>query len=124
HSWGWCLWAAATLAVPASALAQAADGGALAGAADAGAAQAPPSSEESGELEFFKLEEVMNQPVVTASGGAAEEKSLAAANVVVFTREEIGRHGWRSLASILASVPGLYVINDLVQPQVGVRGVT
>src|SRR5438309_7566271 len=114
------------LAIPAASFAQSADGGSQA-TADAQPADAGAPAEEQpagGELEFFKLEEVMNQPVVTASGGVAEEKSLAAANVVVITREEIARHGWRSLAAVLSSVPGLYVINDLVQPSVGVRGVT
>ena len=42
--------------------------------------------------------------------------------VVTVTQDEIRIHGWRSLAEVLASVPGLYVIDDLVLPAVSVRG--
>ena len=67
------------------------------------------------ELDLFKLEAELNETVVTASGGRSEEKSLAAAEVETVTRDEIRIHGWRSLAEVLANVPGLYVIDDLVQ---------
>jgi iron complex outermembrane receptor protein len=76
------------------------------------------------ELDLFKLEAALNETVVTASGGRSEEKSLAAAEVVTVTQEEIRIHGWRSLAEVLANVPGLYVIDDLVLPSVSVRGVS
>ncbi len=74
------------------------------------------------ELDLFKLEAELNETVVTASGGRSEEKSLAAAEVETVTRDEIRIHGWRSLAEVLANVPGLYVIDDLVLPAVSVRG--
>ena len=38
--------------------------------------------------------------------------------------ERFARHGWRSLGEVLANVPGLYVIDDLVLPSVSVRGVS
>src|SRR5215831_12319898 len=70
------------------------------------------------------LEQLLNVRVVTASGGIAEERSLAPATVVAFTRDDIARHGWRSVADVLENVPGIDVIDDHVQPSVGVRGVT
>ena len=76
------------------------------------------------ELDLFKLEAALNETVVTASGGRSEEKSLAAADVVIVTHDDISSHGWRSLSEILANVPGLYVIDDLVLPSVSVRGVS
>ncbi|WP_437320999.1 TonB-dependent receptor plug domain-containing protein [Sorangium sp. So ce385] len=72
----------------------------------------------------MSLEELLNVQVVTASGGEAEDKSIAAANLVVISKEEIRTRGWRSLADVLANTPGLYVVDDLVLPSVGVRGVT
>lgn len=75
-------------------------------------------------MDLFRLESALATRVVTASGGVSEEASLAAANVVTVTRDEIARNGWRSLGELLAFVPGLYVIDDLVLAHVGVRGVT
>jgi outer membrane receptor protein involved in Fe transport len=70
------------------------------------------------------LESLLNLRVVTASGGVEEERSLAPANVVVFTRDDIARQGWRSLTDVLANTPGLDINDDGVMPSVGVRGVT
>src|SRR5262245_8026590 len=66
------------------------------------------------------LEQLLNVRVVTASGGVAEERSLAPASVVAFTRDDIARHGWRSVADVLENVPGIDVIDDHVLPSVGV----
>jgi iron complex outermembrane receptor protein len=74
-------------------------------------------------IEALDLELLLDLPVVTATG-KAESRALAAANVYAVTREEIARHGWRSVAEVLAQVPGLYVTDDLVQPSIGVRGTT
>jgi outer membrane receptor protein involved in Fe transport len=79
---------------------------------------------EASELDLFKLDALLNAPVVTSSGGVEEERSLASANVFTISREEIAVHGWRSLAEALANAPGLYVNDDLVFPSLGVRGVT
>ena len=69
------------------------------------------------------IEELL-EPVVTSSGGEAEERVLAFANVHVVTREEIVGRGLRSLAEVLQLVPGLYVVDDYVLPSIGVRGTT
>ena len=81
---------------------------------------APPVTE----LDLFKLESLLNAIVVTAGGGEEEERAVAPASVYTISREEIQLHGWRSLTEALANVPGLYLIDDLVTPAVGVRGVT
>jgi iron complex outermembrane receptor protein len=72
----------------------------------------------------LNLEQLLNLTVVTASGGVEEERSLAPASVVVFTRDDIARQGWRSLTEILQNTPGLDVVDDEVMPSVGVRAIT
>ena len=84
----------------------------------------PAAPEEQTEFDLFKLEDILHGTVVTASGGVEEERSITSANVFVITSDEIAIHGWRSLTEVLAQVPGLYVVDDLAQPSVGVRGVT
>jgi iron complex outermembrane receptor protein len=88
-------------------------------------AQAQAQDAAPSELDLFKLDAVLNAPVVTASG-VEEERSISPANVYSITREEILAKGWRSVAEAISSanVPGLYVIDDLVVPSIGVRGVT
>jgi outer membrane receptor protein involved in Fe transport len=85
-------------------------------------AQAADKPETTAALAELNLEDLLNIKVVTASGGAAEERDLSSANVMVYQRTEIARHGWTSVAEVLAHVPGLYVIDDLVTPAVSVRG--
>ncbi len=96
-------------------------------AVPAASTQTPPAAEppleDAAETDLFKLDEALNAKVVTA-GGVLEERSLAAADVTVVNSDEIALHGWRSLAEVLSNVPGLYVVDDLVLPSVGVRGVS
>ena len=70
----------------------------------------------------LSLEDLLNIKIVTA--GAKEERALASANIFVVTRAEIEQHGYRSLVEVLANVPGLYVIDDLVTPSLAVRGIS
>lgn len=83
----------------------------------------PPADPSGSELDLFRLDAALNAAVVTASGGAAEERSTALANVVIVSRADILSRGYRSVAEILADVPGLYVIDDFVMPSLAVRGV-
>ena len=76
------------------------------------------------ELDLFKLDAILNATVVTAGRGKEEERALASASVFTISREEILVHGWRSLTEVLANVPGLYLVDDQVTPEIGVRGVT
>jgi iron complex outermembrane receptor protein len=78
------------------------------------------SSNDFGEL---SLESLLSIKVVTASG-VAEDRELASANVLVVTRDEIQRRGYHSLGEVLGTIPGLYVIDDLVTPSVSVRGIS
>jgi outer membrane receptor protein involved in Fe transport len=71
----------------------------------------------------LSLEEILNMRVVTATG-SEEDRALAPANVLVVTREEIALHGYRSIAELLAGVPGLFVVDDLVNPSLAVRGIS
>jgi outer membrane receptor protein involved in Fe transport len=97
---------------------------AAAGSASAEEAQPSPPPEESfGEEALFRLDAILKAQVVTASG-AEEDRALAPANVFVISREDIEIHGYRSIAEALAQTPGLYLIDDLVIPSVGVRGVS
>jgi iron complex outermembrane receptor protein len=70
----------------------------------------------------INLEALLRLKVVTASGGVAEESDLAPANVFTILGSEIADHGWRSLAEILANVPGMYIVDDYVSYNVSVRG--
>lgn len=74
-------------------------------------------------LDALSLEDLLNV-VVTASAGVKEDIAMAPANVQSISADEIGLHGWRSLSEVLANVLGLYVIQDLVQPSVSIRGVS
>jgi iron complex outermembrane receptor protein len=89
----------------------------------ASGAAAEDESLDVSDLSSMSLEELLEVPVVTGSG-RAEERSLAAANVFIVTRDQIARMGYRSLAEILKRVPGIYVVDDHVVPAIGVREVT
>lgn len=71
----------------------------------------------------LSLEEVLNMQVVTATG-QEEARALAPANVLVVTRDDIMLRGYRSMAELLAGVPGLFVVDDLVNPSLAVNGVS
>ncbi|RYZ08490.1 MAG: hypothetical protein EOO73_08055 [Myxococcales bacterium] len=82
------------------------------------------SSTDPKDLAKLSLEDLLSIPVVTASGGASEERSRAAANVTVISRKEIRQNGYRSVADALENVPGLYLSDDGSVKSIGVRGVT
>src|SRR5579871_1429828 len=68
------------------------------------------------------LTQLMNIPVVTAS--KFEQKSAEApSSVTVITSEEIKRYGYRTLADILASVPGFYISYDRNYAFLGASGI-
>lgn len=99
--------------------------GALATSAARGAPPVPPvPASKLRPIESFDIEALLDLPVVTASGGRAEPASIAAANIYTITRDDIARHGWRSVAQALTFVPGLYGIDNLVTFDVSIRGVS
>jgi len=77
---------------------------------------------DGGDYGDINLEALLRLKVVTASGGVAEESDLAPANVYTILGSEIADHDWRSLADILANVPGMYIVDDYVSYNVSVRG--
>ncbi len=73
------------------------------------------------DLSIEQLMEVRVDSVSTAS--RREQKTWEApASVSIVTRDEIKSFGYRSLADVLRSVPGLYTSNDRNYSYLGVRG--
>jgi len=82
-----------------------------------------PAAGGASDIESALLEQQRTAGVVTASG-AEESRATAAANVVTIDYEAIESRGYQSVAEILQSVPGLYVVDDGVIPAVSVRGIS
>ena len=83
----------------------------LACSLSAAAQQEPPIS----------LEELLDTRVVTAAR-YDQHVSEAPASVTIITAEEIRRYGFRTLADLLATLPGFYVSYDRNYTYIGVRG--
>jgi len=66
-------------------------------------------AQETEDLERLSLEELMNVHVVTASN-MSERLSEAPATVIVISREDIRRRGYRDLSRILDDLPGMNVV--------------
>jgi outer membrane cobalamin receptor len=95
----------------------AADGGSPPEAADAG-----PSVASREELEALLVNRARTES--SAIAGGEESRVTAPANIQIITYEQIAQRRYRSIAEALQDVPGLYVVDDLVIPSVGVRGIT
>jgi len=67
------------------------------------------------------LESLLNMEVVSASRFPQRVRE-APASVRVIEATEIRAHGWRTLADILDSMPGLFVSSDRLYSYLGVRG--
>ncbi len=63
------------------------------------------------EISFFELEEMFINMTVTSAGKKEEKIGQIPASIVIVTRDEIERYGYRSLSEILENIPGLYNID-------------
>jgi outer membrane receptor for ferrienterochelin and colicins len=78
------------------------------------------------ELADLPLEALMEIEVPTVYGASKYEQreTAAPADVTVITADEIKKHGYRTLADVLQSVPGLYVTYDRNYKFLGFQGVS
>lgn len=81
----------------------------------------PVFAERAVDLTRFSLEELMQMEVYSASK-FGQKTSEAPSAVTVITAEDIKTQGYRTLADILRSLPGVYVNYDRSYSSVGVRG--
>src|SRR5439155_16301910 len=61
--------------------------------------------------------------VVSATKSELREDEAPAITTVI-TRDELRRWGYQSVAEVLTHVAGVYVIDDQILPNVGIRGVS
>ena len=74
------------------------------------------------DLTELPIEQLMQVQVVTGASKYAQTASEAPANVSVITAADIKAYGWRTLADILRSLPGLYTSYDRNYTTLGARG--
>jgi outer membrane receptor for ferrienterochelin and colicins len=88
------------------------------------AAETQPSAAQPAEPAEPSLESLMKMeiPVVEAASKYRQKTTEAPASVTIITADEVKKYGYRTLADILASAPGLYVSYDRNYSFLGVRG--
>lgn len=75
------------------------------------------------DLSTLDLEALLENVVVTATKSKIKEDEAPAITTVV-NREEIQRWGYQSVEEVLKLVAGVYVIDDHIIPNLGVRGIS
>lgn len=73
------------------------------------------------DLTDLSFDSLSTMQVSTASRFAQSTREAPSA-VMVLLREDIRRHGWRSLIEALSSLPGMYSVNDGAYDFAGARG--
>jgi outer membrane cobalamin receptor len=72
---------------------------------------------------YFKMDiQQLLSLVITTAGKKKEKISDIPASVVLLTREEIETYGYQTLPEILENIPGLYLTNDYMHQNIGIRG--
>jgi iron complex outermembrane receptor protein len=79
------------------------------------------SEPASTDLTEMSLEELMDIRVYAAAR-REQKTSEVASSVTIITSQEIRDYGWRTLADVLNTVPGLYATYDRAYHYIGVRG--
>ncbi|WP_316675872.1 TonB-dependent receptor plug domain-containing protein [Ralstonia chuxiongensis] len=74
------------------------------------------------DLTALPIEQLMQVQVVTGASKYAQAANEAPARVSVITAADIKAYGWRTLADILGSLPGLYTNYDRNYTTLGARG--
>lgn len=78
------------------------------------------------QAEAIDLTELSLEQLLTVEVSSASKYSQRIADapsaVQIITREDIQRHGWRSLTEALNSLPGIYSVNDRSYDYLGARG--
>lgn len=74
------------------------------------------------DLGDLPLEQLLEVPLVSVSSKRPQRPEEAPSVVTVVTGDEIRRHGYRTLADVLRTLPGFYVSYDRNYSYVGVRG--
>ena len=84
-------------------------------------AEHPPSTEPA---QVMAEESMLLGEIPTVSGAAKYEQKIneAPAAVTIITADQIKKYGYRTLAQVLQSVPGLFTTNDRNYDYVGIRG--
>lgn len=79
---------------------------------------------QSSNLMALSLEQLLEVEVDKVYGASKYEQktSLAPSSVSLVTRDEIQKHGYRTLADVMRSVNGVYVSDDRNYSYVGIRG--
>ncbi len=88
---------------------------------EAGAAESEPGPEKPADVFSLSLEDLKKLSVVGASR-REQRISQAPSSITIVTADEVKLYGYRTLAEILQSAPGLYVTYDRNYSFLGVRG--
>lgn len=74
------------------------------------------------DIESLDLQSLLDTPIASVTR-REERSSLAPASVFVVPGEDIRAHGFRTIAEVLRTVPGLFMNDDAMFPTAGVRGI-